>query len=286
MAGKAARRRSTRRHLLDVRLRRQAGDDDRYRRDRDRHRDRRDGPHRQQQDATLRSARCLPERGRARTSLARHVHPDRGIDVGRARRQRIERDGLERPIDTFEGTTDDTATLGAITQAYTHHEKFHRSTTTDGDETTSDGEYTVATTGISDGVPAPIAEGSGTVGGWSGAPTDVKGSGGVTPAMIGQITGSAGYDFVTINPAYRHAQEVWRDTRCMIVTAPSYIPMSAFANNAKPTHTEEVDKGSTTSSMSGSTIGTARPCRRSRSWPSWMVRSRSTPRPSRNHPGA
>ena len=147
---------------------------------------------------------------------------------------------------TFEGTTDDTATLGAITQSYTHHEKFHRSTTTDGDEATSDGEYTVATTGISDGVPATIAEGSGFVGGWTGAKSDVKGSGDVTAAMIGQITGSAGYDFVTMNPAYRHAQDVWRDTRCMIVTAPSYIPMSAFANNAKPTHTEEVDKGSTT----------------------------------------
>ena len=39
---------------------------------------------------------------------------------------------------------------------------------------------------------------------------------------------------------------MWRDTRCVIVTAPGYIPELSFANNNKPTHTEEVEKGSST----------------------------------------
>ena len=44
---------------------------------------------------------------------------------------------------------------------------------------------------------------------------------------------------------------MWRDSRCVIVTSPTYIPESAFANNNKPTHTEEVEKGSSTAFQVG-----------------------------------
>ena len=42
------------------------------------------------------------------------------------------------------------------------------------------------------------------------------------------------------------AQKLWRDTRCVIVTVPTWIPLAEYANNARPTHTEEVGKGSST----------------------------------------
>lgn len=141
----------------------------------------------------------------------------------------------------FQGTSDDTATLGAVNQSYTHHETFHHSAAGD----TTDGELTFTATGIDNGVPAERGFGA-FIGGWSGATTDATRSGDVTDQMFGPMDTNAGFDFATMNTAYMQAQAIWRDTRCVIVTAPSYIPTSAFAHNAKPTHTEEVDKSSST----------------------------------------
>ena len=153
--------------------------------------------------------------------------------------------GTSTQSSKFQGTSDDTATLGPVTQSYTHHETFHRTTSADGDDETKDGEFTFTADGIDDGVPAERGVGA-HVGGWSAVTTDATSSGDVTPDALDPMSSNAGYDFATMNTAYMEAQRVWRDTRCMIVTAPSYIPLSAFANNKRPTHTEEVDKGSTT----------------------------------------
>ena len=93
----------------------------------------------------------------------------------------------------------------------------------------------------------PGGEGfSPTIGDWSGATTSGTSTGAVTPGMTERLAGSAGSDFAIIQAAYAEAQKVWRDSRCVIVTAPAYIPASAFANNNKPTHTEQVEKGSST----------------------------------------
>ena len=86
--------------------------------------------------------------------------------------------------------------------------------------------------------------------------------------------------------AYVEAQKVWRDSRCVIVTAPDYIPESAFANNNKPTHTEEVAEG-----QLDPVPGRPRPSvqadgRGEDHGPRSTARSRSTPDTSRRRPGS
>lgn len=147
----------------------------------------------------------------------------------------------------FEGTSDDSATLGGVTQSFTSDEQYKRSASADGGpDATQEGDLSFTATGINDGVP-PGGEGfAPTIGDWSGATTSGTSTGAVTPGMTERLSGSAGSDFAIIQAAYAEAQKVWRDSRCVIVTSPTYIPESAFANNNKPTHTEEVEKGSTT----------------------------------------
>ncbi len=71
-------------------------------------------------------------------------------------------------------------------------------------------------------------------------------TGDATADQIGDAAGSAAVDWATIDASFVEAQKLWRDTRCVIVTAPTYIPVGAYANNARPTHTEDVATGSTT----------------------------------------
>lgn len=147
----------------------------------------------------------------------------------------------------FMGTTDDQANLGSISQTYTEDKQFKRTATgADGQETTSEGAYTVGVSGINDGVARERGIGA-TIGDWSGAErAEDQISGGMTPDMIHGIDTNAGYDFATIEAGYLQAQKLIRDSRCVIVTAPTYIPRSAFDRNARPTHSEDVEKGSTT----------------------------------------
>ena len=155
--------------------------------------------------------------------------------------------GSQKRSSTFEGTSDDSATLGSITQSFTSDEQYKRTASADGGpEASQEGAVSFTGSGINDGVPSGDAGFAPTIGDWSGATTSGTTSGTVTPAMTERMAGSAGSDYAIIQAAYAEAQKVWRDTRCVIVTAPGYIPDSAFANNNKPTHTEEVAKGSTT----------------------------------------
>ncbi len=147
---------------------------------------------------------------------------------------------------TFEGTSDDSATLGSVTQSFTQDDQYKRTASADGGpEASQEGSASFTASGITDGVPA-----GGTyapnIGGWADATTSSKTSGEVTPAMTDHTAQNASSDYAMIQAAYAEAQKVWRDNRCVIVTAPGYIPESSFANNNNPTHTEEVEKGSTT----------------------------------------
>ena len=153
---------------------------------------------------------------------------------------------------TFEGTSDDSATLGGITQSFTSDEQYKRSASANGGpNATQEGDASFTASGINDGVP-PGGDGfAPTIGDWSGATTSGTTSGTVTAGMTGRLAGSAGSDYAIIQGAYAEAQKVWRDSRCVIVTSPTYIPASAFANNNKPTHTEEVEKGSSTAFQVG-----------------------------------
>lgn len=153
--------------------------------------------------------------------------------------------GHSQSTSQFRGTVDDTATLGAVSQTYTHDEKFKQT----GGPAPKDGSMTFGLSGINDGVPAPtVNEGLGArIGDWSGATqTAAELSGDATQSLIDRLPFDAGYAWATMETSYSEAQKVWRDTRCVIVTAPDYIAASEFAFNAKPTHTEDVDKGSTT----------------------------------------
>ncbi len=146
----------------------------------------------------------------------------------------------------FQGPVDDMATLGAVQQAFTNHEMFHKTTSAPGQaDVTSDGEFTMTATNINDGVPA-AGEFHATLSDWSTSTGTTSATGDVTAEMFAPMPWLAGSDYSTMDASYVAAQTLWRNTRCVIVTAPTYIPASAFANNAIPTHTEEVDKGSTT----------------------------------------
>ena len=153
--------------------------------------------------------------------------------------------GHSQSTSKFRGTVDDTATLGPVSQDYSHDETFKQT----GGPAPKEGSMTFGLSGIGDGVPAPtVNEGLGArFGDWSGATqTAAELTGDATQALIDRLPFDAGYAWTTMETSYTEAQKVWRDTRCVIVTAPDYIAASEFAFNAKPTHTEDVDKGSTT----------------------------------------
>ena len=147
----------------------------------------------------------------------------------------------------FMATTDDSATMGTISQTYTEQKHFKRTATgADGTEATSEGAYTVGASGIQDGAARDRGIGA-NVGDWSGATrADDQLSGDMTADQVHGIDTNAGFDYTSIEAAYLEAQKILRDSRCVIVTAPTYIPRSAFEHNAKPTHSEDVEKGSTT----------------------------------------
>lgn len=147
----------------------------------------------------------------------------------------------------FMATTDDAANLGTVSQTYTEDKRFKRTATgADGQERSSEGAYTVGVSGINDGAARDRAFGA-NIGDWSGATrAEDQISGDMTPDMIHGIDTNAGYDYTMIEAGYLQAQKLIKDSRCVIVTAPTYIPRSAFDHNARPTHSEDVEKGSTT----------------------------------------
>jgi len=147
----------------------------------------------------------------------------------------------------FMATTDDQANLGSISQTYTEQKQFKRTATgADGKDTSSEGAYTVGASGINDGAAKDRGIGA-NIGDWSSATrADDQLSGDMTADQIHGIDTNAGYDYASIEAAYKEAQKLIRDSRCVIVTSPTYIPRSAFDHNARPTHSEDVEKGSST----------------------------------------
>ena len=147
----------------------------------------------------------------------------------------------------FVATTDDSATMGTISQTYTEQKQFKRTATgPDGKDTSSEGAYTVGASGINDGAAKDRGVGA-NIGDWSNATrADDQLSGDMTADQVHGIDTNAGFDYASIEAAYIEAQKILRDSRCVIVTSPTYIPRSAFDHNARPTHSQDVDKGSTT----------------------------------------
>lgn len=146
----------------------------------------------------------------------------------------------------FQGTVDDQATLGQVSQTYTEDKQFKRTTSQAGKAgDATEGAYTFSATGIGGSSPG-TGSGPATIGDWSNATIESRDSGDVTAQMTTGIPDNAGSDEATARAVYSTAQTGWRNSRCVIVTAPTYIPRSQFDHNGRPTHTEEVEKGSTT----------------------------------------
>lgn len=150
---------------------------------------------------------------------------------------------------TFQGQVDDQANLTNVAQDAKVDGTFHRTASAPGGpDASQEGTFTTGVTGINDGVP--VAHDDWGIKGnvdWShntGIKTDKTGD--ATTDQVGDAAGSAAIDWATVDGPFLEAQKLWRDTRCVIVTVPSWIPLSEYANNARPTHTEEVGKGSST----------------------------------------
>ncbi len=150
---------------------------------------------------------------------------------------------------TFLGQVDDQANLTNVAQDAKVDGTFHRTASADGGpEASHEGTYTTSVTNINDGVPAAHDDWAikGNID-WSHTTSIVTDkTGDATTNQVGDAAGSAAIDWATVDGPFLEAQKLWRDTRCVIVTVPTWIPLAEYANNARPTHTEEVGKGSST----------------------------------------
>ena len=107
---------------------------------------------------------------------------------------------------TFEGTSDDSATLGSVTQSFTQDDQYKRTASADGGpEASQEGSASFTASGITDGVPAGGAYAP-NIGGWADATTSSKTSGEVTPAMTDHTAQNASSDYAMIQAAYAQAQ--------------------------------------------------------------------------------
>ena len=149
----------------------------------------------------------------------------------------------------FQGTVDDEANLGNVTQDYTHDEHWMRSGSDDADNV-DDGTFTLTATGVGDGVPA-ARDWSIAIGDWSNSitPESISMSDDVSlPTSLTHAMVTAALDYNTIDQAYLEAQRLWRHGRCVMVAAPDYgaqTPLEASQQQSVQ-HTEEVDTSSTT----------------------------------------
>ena len=148
----------------------------------------------------------------------------------------------------FRGQVDDAATLGAVSQDYSHDAEWRRTASAEGGpEASREGAYGINESGIKVGVPASH-EYSTSLGDHSDATGTAHMSGDATQADVNTTALSAAEDYTTIDESYVAAQRLWRHGRCVMVTVPEYDAETALDPSSEGfvAHTEEVDKGSTT----------------------------------------
>ena len=145
--------------------------------------------------------------------------------------------------ETFTGQVSDSATLSGI------REEFHdesSTTTVAADGTTSAGGYNATFTNVAWG-----AGESGASGGFdaAGVQGDVSTNGDATADAASRETGWAlAVDKAILDPAWKAAQKLWRNGRCVVVAVPEYgaeTPVEVAAQD-RTQHDEEVDVGSMT----------------------------------------
>jgi hypothetical protein len=148
---------------------------------------------------------------------------------------------------SFSGKVDDTANLVGVSQKYKVEQTWHRTASADGGpEASHEGAFGMDLAGIQDGVPAPHD--------WSIQPADLSGmtgdarvSGDATTNNMGTaIAFNAAMDYTTIDLSFIEAQKLWRNDRCVVVTAPGYGAETEIRGHSPVSHKEDVLKGSTT----------------------------------------
>lgn len=150
----------------------------------------------------------------------------------------------------FQGTVDDGANLGSVSQDFVYEEHWNRTGSADEGDDVDDGTFTLSATGVDDGVPAP-REWSIVIGDWSNSiiSDSIQMSDDVSlPTSLTHAAVTAALDYNTIDQAYIEAQRLWRNGRCVMVTAPDYgaeTPLEVRQQQSVQ-HTEEVDTSSTT----------------------------------------
>jgi hypothetical protein len=145
--------------------------------------------------------------------------------------------------ETFTGQVNDSATLSSV------REEFHdesSTTTVAADGSTSAGGYNASLTNVTWG-----AGESGATGGFdaAGVRGDVSTSGDMSADAASRETGWAlSVDKAILDPAWKAAQKLWRNGRCVVIGAPDYNAETPLAVSAQDQtqHDEEVDVGSTT----------------------------------------
>lgn len=191
---------------------------------------------------------CPTSAGVSDASIVNTVDEDVTIFPGSAGRVGLHATANLASSSTFRGRVDDQANLGGVTQDYSHHENFRRTAQAEGGpEATHEGSFGFEATGIQAGVPTEREWGL-TIGDYSDSTGTVESTGDAMENMITSTVLSAADDFTTIDSSFVEAQRLWRNGRCVMVTVPAYGAETELEPSLQNsvTHTEEVDKGSTT----------------------------------------
>jgi len=146
-----------------------------------------------------------------------------------------------RTSSVFTGHVDDAAVLGSVTQTVQDKESVESSNVKGQHDMTFTMTYAADASGKFSSQPdASTAQGNLNV-------SDVSNA-----SLAAYATKAAGWaialDSTTIEPAYQNAQQLWRNGRCVMVTAPDYGAQTPIevADQLKKQHDEEVDVSSET----------------------------------------
>ena len=198
---------------------------------------------------TVRFDVCPDAAGVSSAELTQNFSLDATTNIGAGGRVGTHSTGRIVSSSSFRGQVDDSANLGSVSQDYEVEEEWQRTAAAEGGpEARRGGEYGAAMSGIKAG--APGSDGGGiSVGNFSGASFESHMSGDATAENITSSVVSAAFDYAFIVDAYVEAEQLWQNSRCVMVAVEEYNAESELdvQNQGHIAHTEEVEPGSETS---------------------------------------
>ncbi|MDQ1425649.1 MAG: hypothetical protein QOD72_3147 [Acidimicrobiaceae bacterium] len=191
---------------------------------------------------------CPDTGGGSNATVSTTIAIDVTTTPGAGGRVGVHSTGAAHSESKFQGQVSDAASLGKVTQDFKKTSQWKTTAAADaGPSFEHGGSVDVNFTGLNSGADASGALDPGTLDA-SGLGGDASFTGDGNQKMIDDSIGNAAIDIVTISPSYVEAQRLWQHGRCVVVTAPSYsaeTPIDTGQQNSSQ-HTEQVDKGSTT----------------------------------------